>query len=67
MQLDPTTLDVIDKIRGAGYAVSLKYDKQLFVVTAKDAAGQTWTARGADAHAAIMDLAGILGVELGDG
>ena len=66
MQLDPQTLPVIDAIRGRGYAFSLSYDKQTFVATARDADGQTYTARAPDAHTAVVQIANQLGVDLED-
>lgn len=66
MQLEPRTLDVVDRIRGYGYSFSLAYDKVDFVATAKDAAGQTWRARGVDAHAAVVEVAAQLGIDVED-
>ncbi len=66
MQLDPQTLSAIDAIRGRGYAVSLSYDKTTWVATARDAGGETWTVRAGDAHAAVVEIAVQLGVDLED-
>lgn len=63
MQLDPTTLAVIDKIREAGYAVSLNYDKESFVASTTDADGAEHSARGIDAYAVICQLAEGLGID----
>ena len=66
MQLEPQTLDVVDRIRGYGYSFSLAYDKTGFVATAKDTTGQTWTARAIDAHAAVVEVAAQIGIDLED-
>ena len=67
MQLDPTTKAVIEVIRGAGYAVSLRYDKVTFTATAQDAGGETWTVTAAEPYAAVCELAEQVGIELEDG
>ena len=67
MQLNPTVLANIDVIREAGYAVKLSYDKTIFVATAEAASGQTCTARGADPHTVVCNLAQQIGIKVADG
>ena len=67
MHLDPSTRAIVDVIRGAGYAVSLRYDKVTFTATAQDADGETWTVTADEPHRAVVELAQQVGIELGDG
>jgi len=66
MYLDPASKDVIEAIRVAGYAVSLRYDNVTFVAAAKDDAGQTWTVHGRDVYRVLCELAEKIGIDLGD-
>ena len=58
---------VIDVIREAGYAVSLRYGKVTFTATAQDADGETWTVTADEPYRAVVELARQVGVDLEDG
>ncbi|MBU0704244.1 MAG: hypothetical protein KKC18_10315 [Chloroflexi bacterium] len=66
MNLDPTTLALIDKIRGNGFAIQAHYDTVTFTATAKDAEGQTWTASGPGPEHVVRELAEQVGVDCTD-
>ena len=51
----------------AGYAVSLESNGERTVAIARDESGKTWQACGNDAHAALCELAGQVGLDLADG
>ena len=67
MQFDPVTKAVIEVIHGAGYRVSLRYDKVTFTATAQDADGETWTVTADEPYRAVVELAAQVGIDLEDG
>ena len=50
-----------------GYVVAVGQDGDAAVVTATDPSGKPWMVRGPDVYAALCELAGQVGFELGDG
>ncbi len=63
--LDPPTRAVLAVLADAGYVVGVGHDGDAAVVTATDPSGESWTVRGPDAYAALCELAGQVGFELG--
>ena len=67
LDLDPPTRAVLAVLADGGYVVGVGRDGDAAVVTATDPAGERWTVRGPDVYAALCELAGQVGFELGDG
>ena len=66
MLLDPTTKAVVEVIREAGYAVSLRYNKVTFTATAQATDAETGTVSADEPYRAVVERARQVEVHLED-
>ena len=67
MHLDPTTRALLEVIGQAGYTTTVARLDGIYHVTAIDPAGERWRVSGDDLYQVACELAGQVGVALGDG
>jgi hypothetical protein len=65
--LDPPTRALLAVLADTGLVVSVRQEDAAAVVKATAQSGERWTVRAPDVYAALCELAGQVGIELGAG